>query len=267
MFAFPFRDENRKRDAYWRDVGTLDAYYEANMDLVAVDPLLNMYDEHWPIRTYHAQFSAAEIRVRRRRARTPAAARRWIAWFARARSSPAARCERSILGANVRVNSYAHVEDSILFDGVDVGRHAQDSPGDHRQGRAHPARSRNRLQPRPRSARGFTVTEGGVVVIAKADGVEHFMESEAAIGGDNSEVPWPRLRGHVDWLKSMSWPKESGVARRSCPRNVTSKASDLSLTQSSRGTGFPRVGQLNPEGILANNGPLDFGFVRGDSEC
>src|SRR5262249_19174879 len=44
VFAFPFRDENRKGDAYWRDVGTLDAYFEANMDLVEVDPLLNMYD-------------------------------------------------------------------------------------------------------------------------------------------------------------------------------------------------------------------------------
>jgi glucose-1-phosphate adenylyltransferase len=51
VYAFPFRDENRKSDAYWRDVGTLDAYYEANMDLVRVDPLLNVYDEQWPLRT------------------------------------------------------------------------------------------------------------------------------------------------------------------------------------------------------------------------
>ena len=56
VFAFPFQDENRKQDAYWRDVGTLDAYYEANMDLVSVDPQLNMYDEHWPIRTYLPNF-------------------------------------------------------------------------------------------------------------------------------------------------------------------------------------------------------------------
>ena len=48
----PFMDENRKKDAYWRDVGTLDAYYEANMDLISVDPQLNMYDGDWPIRTY-----------------------------------------------------------------------------------------------------------------------------------------------------------------------------------------------------------------------
>ena len=53
VFAYPFLDENRKGDAYWRDVGTLEAYYEANMDLVSVDPLLNMYDDRWPIRLRH----------------------------------------------------------------------------------------------------------------------------------------------------------------------------------------------------------------------
>ncbi len=51
VMAFPFRDENRKSDAYWRDVGTLDAYFEANMDLIGIDPILNLYDEAWPIRT------------------------------------------------------------------------------------------------------------------------------------------------------------------------------------------------------------------------
>ena len=56
VFAFPFRDENRKGDAYWRDVGTLDAYFEANMDLVSVDPQLNMYDQRWPIRTYQPNY-------------------------------------------------------------------------------------------------------------------------------------------------------------------------------------------------------------------
>ena len=50
--AFPFLDENRKRDAYWRDVGTIDSYYQANLELTAVEPQLNMYDDHWPVRTY-----------------------------------------------------------------------------------------------------------------------------------------------------------------------------------------------------------------------
>src|SRR4029077_13353118 len=56
VYAYPFLDENRKADAYWRDVGTLDAYYDANMDLISVDPLLNMYDMHWPIRTYQPNY-------------------------------------------------------------------------------------------------------------------------------------------------------------------------------------------------------------------
>ena len=55
VFAYRFRDENRKATPYWRDVGTLDAYYQANMDLIAVDPVLNLYDAAWPIRTFQPQ--------------------------------------------------------------------------------------------------------------------------------------------------------------------------------------------------------------------
>jgi glucose-1-phosphate adenylyltransferase len=55
VFAHKFRDANRKADPYWRDVGTLDAYYQANMDLVAVDPVLNLYDDDWPVRTLQPQ--------------------------------------------------------------------------------------------------------------------------------------------------------------------------------------------------------------------
>ena len=114
---------NRKKDAYWRDVGTLDAYYEANMDLVAVDPLLNLYDRHWPIRTFsptcrrRSSFS--------RNSPPPAADRRWTAWSAQGSIVSGGQVEHSILGCNTRINSYAQVYDSILFDGVDVGRHAK----------------------------------------------------------------------------------------------------------------------------------------------
>ena len=51
LFAYPFVDENKKQTAYWRDIGTLDSYYEASMDLVAVEPVFNLYDKHWPLRT------------------------------------------------------------------------------------------------------------------------------------------------------------------------------------------------------------------------
>ena len=124
VFAFPFRDENRKQDAYWRDVGTLDAYYEANMDLISVDPLLNMYDDHWPIRTYHPnypppKFVFAEQGPHARRGRAHGQHRLPGSVVS------GGQVERSIVGPNTRVNSFAHVEDSILFDGVDIGRHSR----------------------------------------------------------------------------------------------------------------------------------------------
>lgn len=179
VFAYPFLDENRKQDAYWRDVGTLDAYYEANMDLVSVDPLLNLYDRHWPIRTYLPDYPPPK--------------------FVFAEKGPSARCgqaldsivclgsilsggqaERSILGLDTRINSYARVEDSILFDHVNVGRHAkirkaiidkevQIPPGmeigyDHDLDRK----------------RGFTITEKNVTVIAQTDGLEHLLGKASA---------------------------------------------------------------------------------------
>ncbi len=124
VFAFPFRDENRKRDAYWRDVGTLDAYYEANMDLVAVDPLLNLYDAHWPIRSYlpslpPPKFVFAEPDPNGRRG----TALDSIVCLGSVISG--GHVERSVIGSNVRVNSFAVVEDSILFEGVTIGRHAK----------------------------------------------------------------------------------------------------------------------------------------------
>ena len=88
VFAYPFMDENRKQDAYWRDVGTLDAYYEANMDLISVDPQLNMYDEDWPIRTYQPNLPPPKFVFAD--AGSPRATP-WTASSARARSSPAAR--------------------------------------------------------------------------------------------------------------------------------------------------------------------------------
>ena len=60
IFAYSFMDENRKTEAYWRDVGTLDAFYDANLDLVSVDPLLNLYDEHWAIYTLHPKSSPCQ---------------------------------------------------------------------------------------------------------------------------------------------------------------------------------------------------------------
>jgi glucose-1-phosphate adenylyltransferase len=179
VLAFPFRDENRKQDAYWRDVGTLDAYFEANMDLVAVDPLLNMYDMQWPIRTYQPNFPPPKFVF----AEEGHEARRGEAVDSVVCSGSivsGGHVRRSILGPNVRINSYAHVEESILFEGVDIGRHARVRRAIIDKEVRIPPGAYVGFDAEQDRARGFTVTDKGVTVIAKADIVEHFFEAAAA---------------------------------------------------------------------------------------
>ena len=150
------------------------------MDLVSVDPQLNMYDEQWPIRTYQPnlpppKFVFAEPTAPRA---TP-----WTASSAWARSSPAAQVERSILGPRARVNSFAQVEDSILFDGVDIGRHAKVRRAIIDKGVCIPAGVQIGYDRELDIARGFTVTESGVTVIAQSFAEGTFGEGGAKNSG------------------------------------------------------------------------------------
>ena len=124
LFAFPFVDENRKTVRYWRDVGTIDAYYDASMDQVKVDPLLNLYDRDWPIRTLPRQLPPAKLVFTdvNPKGRVGIALNSLLCGGV---IISGGRVERSILGPNARVHSYARVNESILMDGVDVGRHAK----------------------------------------------------------------------------------------------------------------------------------------------
>lgn len=180
VFAFPFLDENRKKDAYWRDVGTLDAYYEANMDLVSVDPQLNMYDERWPIRTYHPNVPPPKFVFAEGEGGRRGQALDSIVCLGSIISG--GQVYRSIVGNNCRVNSYAVIEDSILFDHVDIGRHAKIRRAIIDKGVHIPSGVQIGFDHEQDRARGFTVSENGVTVIAKADGVEHFLEPEHAFG-------------------------------------------------------------------------------------
>ena len=128
VFAYPFRDENRKEAAYWRDVGTLDAYFQTNMDLIQVDPVLNLYDQEWPIHTHQPAFPPPKF-VHTAGDRRGAA---FDSIVCQGAIISGGQVYRSIVSPGVRVNSFALVEDAILFDGVDVGRHCAYPPGDHR---------------------------------------------------------------------------------------------------------------------------------------
>ena len=122
--AYNFKDENKKEAKYWRDVGTIDAYWEANMDLVSVDPLLNLYDNAWRIRTYQAQNPPAKFVF----AQEKKGGRLGIALdsiVAHGCIVSGGRVQNSVLSPNVRVNSYSEVYDSILMENVDIGRHCR----------------------------------------------------------------------------------------------------------------------------------------------
>lgn len=121
VFSFDFREGDRGGTEYWRDVGTLDAYFEANMDLVSVTPHLNLYDSHWPILTYQPSFPPAKT-VWEEEGRTGTTLNSILS---NGCIISGGRVRRSILSPQVRVNSYAEVENSILLDGVDVGRNAK----------------------------------------------------------------------------------------------------------------------------------------------
>src|SRR5262249_23118560 len=108
VFAYPFRDENRKQAAYWRDVGTLDAYFQTSMDLIQIDPILNLYDRNWPIHTYRPPYPPPKF-VHTDPDRRGAAFNSIVCQGAIVSGG---QVYRSILSPGVRINSYALVEDS-----------------------------------------------------------------------------------------------------------------------------------------------------------
>jgi glucose-1-phosphate adenylyltransferase len=166
--SFSFLDENRKRDAYWRDVGTIDAYYEANLELTGVEPQLNLYDDHWPVRTYQPNLPPSKY-VFKSDERCGAAFDSLVCAGA---IISGGQVSRTIVGPQARVNSYAEVEDSILFSGVNIGRRAKIRRAIIDKGVHIPEGISIGYDEEEDLARGFTVSPGGVVVIAKAESFE-----------------------------------------------------------------------------------------------
>jgi len=161
------RGQNERERGYWRDVGSLDAYYQASMDLVAVEPVFDLYNRHWPILTWQYPHPPAkfvhETGERRGQALNSLVAAGVVISGGTVR--------RSILGPQVRVNSYAVVEDSVLFDNVRVGRSAVVRRAVVDKNVIIPEGAEVGVDLEKDRAR-FTVSDGGVVVIAKGTVVE-----------------------------------------------------------------------------------------------
>ena len=165
VFVYRFYDENKKAAKYWRDIGTLDAYFEASMDLCHVNPEFNLYDPEWPLRTYQPQAPPAKFVFAEEGRRCGQALDSVISSGCIISGS---RVVGSILCPNVRVHSFCDIEQTILMPGVRVGRHA-------RIRRA--IIDRDVLVPRgaligfdpDEDRRRHTVTDGGVVVVTAED--------------------------------------------------------------------------------------------------
>ncbi len=165
VVAYNFRDENKKTAKYWRDVGTIDAYWEANMDLASVDPLFNLYDKNWPVRTYQGQFPPAKFVF----AQEFKGGRMGVALDSIVSDGviiSGGRVEKSVLSHNVRVNSYTDVKESVIMERVNIGRHCRIRKTIIDKDVNVPAGTVIGYDPEEDRKR-FTVSPGGVVVVSK----------------------------------------------------------------------------------------------------
>jgi len=165
LFAYEFKDENKKEAKYWRDVGTIDAYWEANIDLVSVDPLFNLYDRDWPLRTNQGQYPPAKFVF----AQEYRGGRLGIALDSIVSGGcivSGGRVQNSVLSPNVRINSFVDVRDSILLENVEIARNCRIRKAIIDKDVHVPAGTVIGYDPVADRER-FEVSEGGVVVIPK----------------------------------------------------------------------------------------------------
>ena len=162
VYAYKFEDKNKKAIPYWRDIGTIDSYFDSSMDLIRVNPEFNLYDTDWPIRTYQFQFPPAKT-ISHEGERV---GRNLDSLICDGSIISGGLVERSIIGPNVKINSFAYVTDSIIMNNCNIGRHARirraiidknvQIPEGYEIG-FDPANDRKK----------FSVSDSGIVVIAK----------------------------------------------------------------------------------------------------
>ena len=163
VVAYDFHDINAKQGRYWRDVGTLDAYYEANMDLVDVVPEFNLNDQRWPIRTKATQQPPAKFVFAQEGRRMGVAVDSIVSAGSIVSGG---RVLHSVLSPGVRVNSYCEVEYSILMPDAEIGRYSRIRRAIINTGVKVPESSVIGFDLEADRAKGYLVTECGIVVVA-----------------------------------------------------------------------------------------------------
>jgi len=168
VMGWLFEDENHGREPYFRDIGTLDSYFDANMDLVRVDPLFNLYDPAWPIRTHQGQFPPAKT-VFTTPERRGEVLESLVCGGVIVSGGSAVK---SVIGPLTYMHSYSHVEESVIFDACDIGRHAAVKRAILDKGVVIAPGVRVGFDQEQDLERGFTVTETGLTIVPKGTHVE-----------------------------------------------------------------------------------------------
>lgn len=164
IYAYNFIDKERNEPVYWRDVGDIDAYYEANMELIKVLPRFNLYDRDWPFRTYQKQFGPAKtVFAQEDNKRVGMAVNSLVC---NGCIISGGRVNASILSPDVRINSFSEVTDCILMEGADIGRYAKVKRAIIDKYVKVPQKMRIGFDLK-KDAKRFKVTDSGIIVIPK----------------------------------------------------------------------------------------------------
>jgi glucose-1-phosphate adenylyltransferase len=163
VYAFPFRDPESGERAYWRDVGTLDAFWEANMELIMPAPELNLYDSKWPMWTYQMQLPPAKFVFndddRRGNALDSTVSGGCII--------SGSQLVRTLLFTSVRVHSYSSIEETVVLPEVTVNRHCRIKRAIIDRGCNIPAGTTIGGDPEQDRANGFRVTDKGITLVTR----------------------------------------------------------------------------------------------------
>jgi glucose-1-phosphate adenylyltransferase len=171
--AYDFRDLNRKTVRYWRDVGTIDAYYEANLDLVSVVPEFNLYDDSWPVRTRLVQQPPAKFVFAHEGRRMGLAIDSIVSAGCIVSGG---RVSRSILSPGVRINSYCEIDGCILLSKCEIGRSSRIRRTIIPPNYVVAENSIIGYDLDADRAKGYTVSEGGVVVVPPSPSSMEFFD-------------------------------------------------------------------------------------------
>jgi glucose-1-phosphate adenylyltransferase len=163
VLAYDYHNPSGNKAHYWRDVGTLDAYYDANMDLVSVTPEFNLYDQKWPIRTRVVQQPPAKFVFAQEGRRMGVAIDSIVSAGCIVSGG---RVMRSVLSYGVRVNSYCEIEYSILMPGAEIGRYSRIRRAIIDTGVKIPESTVIGHDLAEDRAKGYHVTDSGIVVVS-----------------------------------------------------------------------------------------------------